>query len=491
MRARIERSGLIIAATCAALIYWYYGPVVTGRSWTRVLVIGLVFLLFTFTQYLINARKDAEEAARRDRQEKLQQKIKQRLKQLDPAQGEIKKKIPEHKAGQDEVKRYEEQTFHDQKVEALETPIGCTARDFNNLLHAISGYTQFLLMKKDPEDPDYGKIAAIQRSAQRAGELTRQLLIFGRKGGRKSGYADLNYEVIETCKILERALPETIKIERNLASGLQAVNIDPTQIEQVILNLGINAGKTMPDGGELVFQTENVHPEEESIACPKDASSGPYVLLTVSDTGGGMDEAGLQKIFECSYPTGDIGQGDGIEISIVYDIVRSYGGYLQGAATPGGGSTFKVFLPALQKEIVERIGAKVSDADVPPSPGEETILLIDDEKPVLDIGKNLLEQYGYRAVLADNDKEALEILQRENGRVSLVILDSIMPGIKGDKCYKEILRLKPDLKIIISKGGKTDESEEEIFDPKPAGYISKPYKITDMLMTIREVLDRK
>jgi two-component system, cell cycle sensor histidine kinase and response regulator CckA len=361
MRTGIERNGLIVVAIGAALIYWHYSPVVTSRIWPRILVVGLIFLICGVIQYRINARRDAEKAARKD-YEKLEQRIRQRLKQLEPDQGEIKEVVQEHKPAEDEAKRYAGQTFHNQKVDAPETPIGCTAHDFNNLLHAISGYTQLLLMKKDPGDPDYSKIEAIQRSAQRAGELTRQLLIFGRKGGRRSGRADLNHEVIEACKILERTLPETIRIELELASDLQAINVDPTQIEQVILNLGINARRAMPDGGKLIFRTENLPTDNERVAFPKDASPGPYVLLTASDTSAGMEEATPQQIFEPSYAAGEAGEGDGIELSIVYDIVSSHGGYMQSGSEPGGGATFKIFFPASQKENVERMGTNVNGA---------------------------------------------------------------------------------------------------------------------------------
>jgi CheY-like chemotaxis protein len=218
------------------------------------------------------------------------------------------------------------------------------------------------------------------------------------------------------------------------------------------------------------------------------ATPGEYILLTVADTGHGMDKETLQHIFEPFYTTKEAGKGTGLGLAIVYGIVQNHNGYIQVDSRPGGGTTFRIYFPVLKGDGLEKAEAKVQKE----SPrGKERILLVDDEKTVLDIGQDLLRQYGYETILADGGEKAIEIYRQEKDRIDLVILDLIMPGMGGQKCFQEFLKINPKIKVIISTGASAEEQVREAFSPHPVGFVSKPYQLKDMLEKVREVLDAK
>ncbi len=488
LRNQIEQNGLLIIAVAMALIYWIFDSMVTDQFWMRLLVVVLIFTYGMMTQFLINQRREAEEALQHAHDE-LEERVQIRTAELSRANEELQREIRERKQAEEQKKKLENQLLHAQKMEAIGTLAGGIAHDFNNLLQAISGYTQLLLMRKDSNDPDYGKLEVIQSSTLKASELTKQLLIFSRKMESKLKPLDLNHEVMQVCKILQRTIPRMITIDLRLSENLKVVNADSAQLEQILMNLGVNARDAMAEGGILTFQTENVYLDRGYTTSMLGANPGEYILLTVSDTGQGMDKETLQHLFEPFYTTKEAGKGTGLGLAIVYGIVQNHNGYIQVDSRPGGGTTFRIYFPVLKDDGALKGAEAKAPADTPR--GRERILLVDDEKTVLDIGQDLLRQYGYETILADGGEKAIEIYRREKDRIDLVILDLIMPGMGGQKCFQELLRINPEIKVIISTGASAEEQVREAFKPHPVGFVSKPYQLKDMLSKVREVLDAK
>ena len=488
VKDHIEQNGLIIIAVAMALIYWWFDSMVTDQVLIRLLVVCLIFIYGIFTQYLINYRKMAEVELKKAHDE-LERRVKQRTAELILANEDLKREVRERKLAEEEKRKLEDQLLHAQKMEALGTLAGGIAHDFNNLLQAISGYTQLLLMKKDSGDADYAKLEVIQGTTQRASELTRQLLIFGRKVESKLKPLDLNHEVQQVSSILERTIPRMITIKTKLAENLKVISGDAGQLEQILMNLGVNARDAMPEGGILSFQTENVTLAKGYYTALLGAVPGDYVQLTVSDTGVGMDKETIKHIFEPFYTTKEAGKGTGLGLAIVYGIVKSHGGFIRCTSEPGGGTTFKIYFPIFHAKGVDAASEARKDAEAPR--GHETIMLVDDEKTILDIGRELLTQYGYRVITAEGGEKAVELYSRDGGGIDLIILDLIMPGMGGTKCYKELQKANPDVKIIVSSGAASEEQVREAFEVPPTAFISKPYQFKDMLSKVRDVLDRK
>jgi PAS domain S-box-containing protein len=394
----------------------------------------------------------------------------------------------ERKRAEEEKKKLEAQLLQAHKMEAIGTLAGGIAHDFNNILQAISGYTQILMMQKGPTDPDYDKLEAIENSTQRAGDLAKQLLIFGRKLESKLRPMDLNHEVMQVSKMLERTIPKMISIELHMAKDLKIIDADPVQLEQIMMNLGVNARDAMPDGGKLIFRTENIILDETYCKIHPGSTPGEYVLLTVLDTGHGMDGEILEHIFEPFFTTKETGRGTGLGLAMVYGIVKSHGGHIMCYSEPGMGSTFKTYFPVLEVEGKEQEEERGKEEEIPG--GKETILLVDDEEIILDIGQETLGRYGYTTIRAESGEKAIEIYGKEKDRIDLIILDLNMPGMGGHKCLIEILRTDPGAKIMIASGYSANAQVQETLESGAIGFVSKPFRLTDMLKKVREVLDR-
>ncbi|MFH1350135.1 MAG: PAS domain S-box protein [Pseudomonadota bacterium] len=394
--------------------------------------------------------------------------------------------ITELKMAAQEKKNLETQLMHAQRMEAVGTLAGGIAHDFNNILQAIYGYTQILLMTKDPSDPDFKNLEAIDRSAQRASELTKRLLIFSRKIETMLMPLDLNQEVVQISKMLERMIPKMIGIELNLAANLQTINADAGQIEQVIINLGINAKDAMPEEGKLVFQTKNVTLDEAYCKLHLGSKPGEYVLLSVSDSGHGMEKEVLDHIFEPFFTTKETGKGTGLGLAMVYGIVKNHHGYITCESEPGRGAIFKIYFPAVEKEM-EEVEAEEEASEI--KGGSETILLVDDEENIRDLGQNMLARFGYTVITAQEGESAIELYQKGKNRVDLVILDLIMPGMGGRRCLEKLIDINPLIKVIIATGYSTDGTTKKEIKEWAKGFMDKPYKLRQMLETVREVLD--
>ncbi len=377
----------------------------------------------------------------------------------------------------------QEQLFQAQKMETIGTLAGGISHDFNNLLQPIMGYTELLMMEKKQGDPELDRLQKIYDAGKRGADLIKGLMLFSRKVEPEFGSVDLNHEIVQARTLLSQTIPKTIKIDLRLSDDLKTVQADPSQIGQVVMNLGVNARDAMPDGGTLTIATTNVQLDKEYCDTHLEAKPGSYVLLVVSDTGKGMDKETLSHIFEPFYTTKEKGKGTGLGLATVYGIVKKHDGHILCYSEPGNGTTFTIYFPSIQME---------KDSDTPtdetPIPGgTETVLLVDDEEDLRDLGTTLLNRFGYKVISAGNGKEALEIYQMEKDRIAIILLDLIMPEMDGRRCLAEVLQVNPNAKVIIASG--YSESEPASMAAGAKGFVQKPYNVRQFLNTIREILD--
>ena len=398
----------------------------------------------------------------------------------------VTRDISDLRRAQEEQEKLQAQLQQAQKMEAVGTLAGGIAHDFNNLLQAISGYTQLLLYKKDEDNEDFASLKAIQAAGMKASQLVRQLLLFSRKAGMERKPIELNHEVEHAHRMLERTIPKMIDIEARLAERLWPINADPVQMEQILLNLGTNAADAMPEGGRLVITTENVMLDEDQARLRLRAEPGPFVLLTVSDTGQGMAGDVMDKIFEPFFTTKEIGKGTGLGLASVYGIVQNHQGYITCDSEVGRGTAFKIFLPALEQESEGQ--AEVLAVASPPG-GTETILIVDDEESIRTFASQALQMLGYRALTASTGEEALETYAREQGDIGLVIMDLGMPGMGGHRCFSKLISLDPSARVLIASGYAVNNETKQTLDAGAAGYIGKPFELDELLTKVREALD--
>jgi len=392
--------------------------------------------------------------------------------------------ITQRKETEKEKHRLELQLRHAQKMEAVGTLAGGVAHDFNNLLQAVQGYAELLLMNQIKTDPDYQKLKEIIRIAERGSELTRQMLTFGRKVESHKQPLNLNHVIENAKNLLMRTIPKMIAIELHLEPDLKTAEFDPFQIEQVLMNLGVNARDAMPEGGKLSISTQNVFLDEAYCRKHLGTKPGEYVLLCVSDTGSGIDQNTLEHIYEPFFTSKEVGKGTGLGLAMVYGIVKNHDGYIVCTSEPGKGTAFRLYLPAVKQK--PKLAA-AEEAEVPIKGGNEIILLADDEEFILDFGKQFLEKYGYTVLTAADGESALA-QYREHEHIDLVILDLIMPGMGGRKCLENLLKIDPRVKVLIASGYSFNGPMTEAVEAGATGFISKPYNVEKMLKTIRDVL---
>jgi two-component system, cell cycle sensor histidine kinase and response regulator CckA len=379
----------------------------------------------------------------------------------------------------------QKQLVQAQKMEAVGTLAGGIAHDFNNLLQAILGYSDLLLMNKGPGHPDRKRIEVIRHAARDGADLVTRILTFSRKGESRMRPIDLNQEVRRVEKLLRRTLQRMIQIDLALAEDLRTITADPAQIEQIILNLGVNAQHAMPDGGRLLIETDNVTVSGEFLRTQIGAKPGDYVLLSVSDNGVGIPPEILDRIFEPFFTTKLNGEGTGLGLAMVHGIVAQHGGYTRCYSEPGVGTSFQMYFPISESEFA----ADPALTREMPAFGSETILLVDDDDRVREMARQLLDMGGYKVLVARSGEEALDIYAARKDAISLVILDLIMPGMGGKLCLEELLRLDRDAKVLIASGY---SSTRLGMDPRrhgARGFISKPYDAKALFGVVRQVLD--
>ena len=366
-----------------------------------------------------------------------------------------------------------------QKMEAVGQLASGIAHDFNNLLTVISGYTEILLRRLGREAEGSREIAEVSKAADQAALLTRQLLAYSRKQALESRALDLNKVVTETKTMLDRLIGDIIEVSTTLADDLGNISAGEGQVEQIIMNLGVNARDAMPDGGTLMLETRNVTLADKR----PDARPGDYVLLAVTDTGHGMDAARARRIFEPYYTTKARGAGTGLGLSTVYGIVQQNGGHIEVESEPGTGTTFRLYFPGVAQ-----------DADaVSPKPavqrslmGSETILLVEDEEAVRGVGRAMLETYGYTVLLAGDGDAALKVAQKHPQPIQLLMTDILMPNMGGLELAERLSTLRPDLKVLYTSGYNDSGGPEQ----QLAGsrYMQKPYAMEDLGRTLRDLL---
>jgi two-component system, cell cycle sensor histidine kinase and response regulator CckA len=385
-----------------------------------------------------------------------------------------------------EAKSLRAQLLQAQKMEAVGTLSGGVAHDFNNILTVISGYSELVLAEKKPGDPDYEDLQKVVASAGRGTELARRLLMFSRKTEAYPHPLDLNHEIDEMGNLLIRTLPKMIHINLRLGPDLKRVNADSLQMGQLLMNLAANAKDAMPDGGELLIETRNIYLDQEYCRTHLECKPGPHVLLSVSDTGCGMEKETVGRIFEPFFTTKEPGRGTGLGLATVYGIAKQHNGYVTCYSEPGHGSVFKVYLPAFEAE------ATLTGAGIPaplPAGGTETILLVDDEEFVRDLGIKLLRRSGYTVFAAANGQEALDLYERRGKDIDLVLLDLVMPGMGGKQCLKELLIIDPRVKVVISSGYSLEGRKCKTIESGAGGFVVKPFKAVELLSVIRDTLD--
>jgi len=382
-------------------------------------------------------------------------------------------------------KNIERQLRQAQKMESIGTLAGGIAHDFNNLLTIILGYSELSLLGKEEGDPGYQDLQTILQTTKRGADLVRQILTFSREVETQPRPISLNHEVEQAQKLLYKTISKMIEIQLFMAEDLKTINADPVQVEQVVMNLAVNSQHAMPDGGRLVFETKNVILDEEYCKTHLEAQPGEYVMLMVSDTGHGIEKEALEHIFEPFYSTKKPGEGTGLGLAMVHGIVKQNRGFINCYSEPGVGTTFKIYLPTLD------LGTKsdVETSGVTPAFGTETILLVDDEELIRDLGQRHLSRAGYTVLTALNGQEALEIYERQRADISLVLLDLIMPEMGGRECLEELLRIDPQVKVLIASGFSVNGPTRDAIEGGARGFVSKPFDMKRLLQTVRKVLD--
>ena len=380
----------------------------------------------------------------------------------------------------------EAQLLQAQKMEAVGTLAGGIAHDFNNLLQVIQGYTEVLLHGLNEDPSNYEALQKIHRSAKRGAELTRQLLTFSRKVQSERRPLDLNQEVEQVRNLLERTIPKMIEIELYLSETDAIVSADPVQVEQALMNLAVNAMDAMPEGGKIILETERAVLDEEFCKAHLGAKPGEYVLLSISDTGHGMNKEILEHVFEPFYTTKEVGKGTGLGLAMVYGIVKTHEGYILCYSELDSGTTFKIYLPVLVQSGHWREAGEGGDQL---KGGDETILLVDDEKYIRELGVELMSDVGYKVLTATDGEGALQLYRKEQQRIDLVILDLVIPGMGGKKCYEEILKINPQAKILIVSGYSVNGPGKEAMEAGAKGFVGKPFDVSHMLKAVRDILD--
>jgi PAS domain S-box-containing protein len=379
-------------------------------------------------------------------------------------------------------KQLEMQLLQAQKMEAIGTLAGGIAHDFNNLLMGIQGHVSLMEMDISPAHRHFERILGIQEQVQSGANLTRQLLGFARGGRYEIRPTDINQLIRKTSAMFGRTKKE-IHIQETFTDNLWTVNVDQTQMEQVFMNLYVNAWQAMPTGGKLFLETENIIIEQDSSESQA-GHVGKYVKISVRDTGVGMDDKTRRRIFEPFFTTKEMGRGTGLGLATVYGIVKGHDGFIDVSSVAGHGSSFLIYLPAVEggadPEVREQ-GCIMT--------GCETILLVDDEAIIIDVTRDILEALGYRVLTASGGREAVSVCKEATDRIAVVILDMVMPEMGGGETFDRLKSVHPEVKVILSSGYSMNAQAKSIIDKGVNAFLQKPYRVEELSMKIREVLD--
>jgi signal transduction histidine kinase len=396
----------------------------------------------------------------------------------------IKRAYEQLKEETEQRKQAQESFIQAQKMEIVGRLAGGVAHDYNNILTAILGYSQIMSMKLDESNPMRSMVDDIHEAAERATDLTRQLLAFSRKQVMEVKIVSLNMVVENISKMLRRLIGEDIELQLKLVESTGNVKADPGQIEQVIMNLVINARDAMPDGGDLTIETGQVELDKQYAAMHGEVEPGIYTVLMVTDTGKGMSPEEQEKIFEPFFTTKQRGKGTGLGLATVYGIVHQHNGHIYVYSELGKGSTFKIYLP-LESGSAEKIGRR----EIRTMPlGNETILIVDDDFSVRHLIRDTLEPLGYNILEAGNGEDALAVIKRSGEKIDMVVTDLIMPGMNGKELLQNIRAILPDIKSILMSGYTDDIVNQNGVDFETT-FINKPILPVFLSNKVREILD--
>lgn len=433
-----------------------------------------------FLAYLLEKEQEKISIANR----RLEKRVKDRTAQLEKTNKELKLEIVERKKIDQDRKKLESRLIQAQKMEAIGTLAGGIAHDFNNLLMGIQGNVSLVLLDTELDHPHHVKLKNIEQYVIKGSELTQQLLGFARGGKYQIKPSNLNELIDKSTKMFACTKKEII-ITTDYEEYIWTVEIDKGQIEQVLLNLFVNAWQAMPGGGSIHIQTENVTEDNIFIEDVEyDVNPGDYVVTSVSDTGCGMDKATLQRIFDPFFTTKEMGRGTGLGLASVYGIIKNHGGFIRVSSEKFKGSTFKFYLPtSIKKAEKEEENQSVL------LKGTETVLLVDDENMIIEAGSQMLERLGYKTITAKSGKEAIKIFMENHEKIDLVILDMIMPDIDGGEVFDILKSNYPDITVLLCSGYSVEGQAAEIMSRGCAGFIQKPFNINLISHEIRKYLD--
>jgi len=432
-----------------------------------------------FLAYLLEKEQQKIESANLE----LEKIIQERTSQLVNINKALMMEIEERKRAEEKKTELEGKLQQAQRLEAMGTLAGGIAHDFNNILMGIQGYASLMLLDVDTTHPHFEKLKNTEQYVKRGAELTRQLLSFSRSGKYEVKPTNLNELIEKSAQLFGRTKKE-ISISTNFQADPWTAEVDQGQIEQVLLNLYVNAWQAMPAGGNLYLETHNVILDETDTQA-YGLKPGRFIKIVVTDTGVGMDAKTKERIFEPFFTTKEMGHGTGLGLASAYGIIKSHNGIINVASKKGQGTTFNICLPASDRGAVKDTIVKETL-----NGGKETVLLVDDEEMTIDAAMQMLQRLGYTVLVAGGGREAIEKLQTFENSIDLIILDMVMPGMGGRETYERLRAIRPDVKILIASGYSISTDILGIMEEGCAGFIQKPFNITQISTKIREILDR-
>jgi len=400
---------------------------------------------------------------------------------------EVRWDITRQRKMEEEKQAIQAQLQQSQKLEAIGTLTGGVAHDFNNLLTAILGCAEMALLRSEKDSPVTHEILEIQSAASRAAELTRKLLLFGRKHPAKVVSLDLGRIIDDMLKLLHRLIGEDVGISTALEQGLWTVHADAGNMEQVLLNLVLNARDAMPKGGKVTIRTENVMVPESKRKKVSEAQAGPHVLLSVTDTGVGMNRETMDHLFEPFFTTKAPGKGTGLGLSVVYGIIKQHEGWIEVASTPGQGSTFSIYLPAILDAAGEQKQTRQALKNL--KGHGEHILVVEDSDGVREFAKMALSENGYDVTAAANSEDAWPLFQKKPGRFDLLFCDVVLPDQSGLDLFEQMKGRHPNLKILLTSGYSEGKSRYPLIQQKGFEYLQKPYTLLQLLTAVQQTLN--